>query len=200
MRTVLTVDGSKIVRAMVSHHLARYACRIIEAADREVKKGLLYGYAFPMTDRLVKAFIHERAADRDRDEIRRIQSRFQAAFERLREAYRKASPRGRSHVEFWMRRTQFAVEWLDMAIACADLGKMLGDGLKPGTLLTPQQKQSALASLDGLLDRSRSLIEMIAGDAKHIGDLGQIANMNQHVHRYLKKKRSELESRASKPL
>lgn len=164
-----------------------HAYRMIEVADRQVKNGLLYGYAFPMTDRLIKAFIHERAADRDRDEIRRIRPQFQAAIERLREAHRKASPRGQPYVEFWMRRTQFALEWLDLALACADLGKLLAGEI------APDRRQTVLAAFDGLLDRSRSLIELIAGDASHLGDLGQIANLNQHVHRALKSERDRWE-------
>jgi len=156
------------------------AYRIIEAADREVKKGLLYGYAFPMTDGLIKTFIHERVAERDRDEIRRIRPQFQAAVERLSEAHRKASARGRPYVEFWIRRTQFAVGWLDMAVACADVGKMLVD---PNVA---EQRLSVLKAVDDLLARSKSLIELITGDTKHIGDLGQIANLNRHVHRTLR--------------
>lgn len=144
-----------------------------------------------MTDRLTKAFIHERVADRDQGEIRRIQPQFQAAFERLKKAHRKASSRGRPYVEFWMRRTQFAVEWLDMTVACADLGKMLGDPL------ASEPRASVLAAVDGLLARSKALIELIVGDAKHMGDLGQIANLNQHVHRYLKGLRAELAGRCN---
>ena len=171
------------------------ACRLIEEADRQVRKGLLYGYAFPMTEGLVKAFVYDRVPDRDREEIRRIQAQFQAALGRFASAREKSSCRGRPLVEFWMRRTQFAIDWLDMAVACAGLGRLLGDRLQPGARLTPGQKQSALAALDGLLDRSRALIELIAGDAGHIGDLGQIANLNQHVHRYLKKVRADVAGR-----
>ena len=32
-KTVLMVDGRKVVRTMVTRHLARYACHVIEAAD-----------------------------------------------------------------------------------------------------------------------------------------------------------------------
>jgi CheY-like chemotaxis protein len=32
-KTVLMVDGRKVVRTMVTRHLARYACRVIEASD-----------------------------------------------------------------------------------------------------------------------------------------------------------------------
>ena len=175
------------------------ACRIIEVADRLVRKSMLYGYAFPMTDGNIKAFL-DGAAHRDRDAIHQIQPLFQSAFGLFSAARRKASPHGLPHVDFWLWRTQFAVEYLDLAVACSDLGKMLGDGLKPGALLTPDQKQSALVALDALLDRSRTLIELVANDAKHKGDLGQIANMNQHVHRTLRDLRVEVTNRASKTL
>jgi len=33
MRTVLTVDDSKVVRSMVARHLKDYGCRVVEAAD-----------------------------------------------------------------------------------------------------------------------------------------------------------------------
>lgn len=33
MKTVLTVDDSQVVRAMVTRHLQRYGCSILEAAD-----------------------------------------------------------------------------------------------------------------------------------------------------------------------
>ena len=173
------------------------AYRMLEVADHQVKGSMLYGYAFVLTPYKLKDFIDERAADRDRDkeDIRRIRPQFQAACDRFRDARGKASPGGRPYAEFWMRRAQFAVDWLDLLVACADLGKTLGDRLKPGALLAPVQKQSALTVVDGLLDRSRSLIELIAGDAKHLGDLGQIANLNQHVHRYLKKVRADVAER-----
>jgi len=32
-KTVLMVDGRKVVRTMVTRHLARYACRVVEASD-----------------------------------------------------------------------------------------------------------------------------------------------------------------------
>jgi hypothetical protein len=134
----------------------------------------------------LKVFIYERVAERDREEIRQIQPRFQAAFETFREAGRKASPTGRPYVEFWMRRTQFAVEWLDLLVACADLGNILGNPL------APEHRACALVAVEGLLARSKALIELIIGDAKHMGDLGQIANLNQHIHRYLKGLRTDI--------
>ena len=35
MSTVLTVDGSKVARSMVTRHLQRYGCTILEAANGE---------------------------------------------------------------------------------------------------------------------------------------------------------------------
>ena len=169
------------------------AYRCIEVADREVRQGLLYGYAFPMTEKLLRTLIRHGV---DREGINRIRPQFQAACDRLRAAREKASPAGLPYVEFWLRRTQFAVDWLEMLLAVGDLNALLGEKLQPDARLDPARKQSALTSLDGLLARSRALIELIVGDAGHIGDLGQIANMNHHVHRYLKKVRADVAGRA----
>ena len=54
------------------------------------------------------------------------------------------------------------------------------------------QKQKALESIDQLINHTRELIEIISGDAKHIGDLGQIASLNRYVYEYLNKLRLEL--------
>lgn len=166
--------------------------RLLEAADREVRKGLLYGYAFPMTDRLIATFVQKGV---DREAIQTIRPQFKAVLEHFTAARAVASSGGLKYVDFWIKRTQFAVDWLDLAIASADFGKILGDCMETGLPLAPGVKVAALRALDGLIDRSRSLIELIAGDASHIGDLGQIANLNQHVHRYLLKLRIEITSR-----
>jgi hypothetical protein len=176
------------------------ACRLIEGADRQVRKSMLYGYAFPMTEGLLKAFVYGRAADRDRQDIQRIQPQFQAACERFVAARAKSSPGGRPYVDFWTIRTQFAVAWLDLALACADLGTIMGTDLQPGAALAPECRQAALSAVDGLVERSRSLIQRVVNDAKHIGDLGQIANLNQHVYRCLRGVRAEVAGRAEKGL
>ena len=85
-----------------------------------------------------------------------------------------------------------------MGLEAADLGKLLGDARKPGRELTAEQKEKALAATDQLLSHTKALIEIIVSDAKHIGDLGQIASMNRYLYQYLLNLRADLASRPVK--
>ncbi len=167
------------------------ALRTIEKADRLVKKGPLYGYAFPMDTRLIASFIDNGV---DHDAIGQVRPLFESALASLVVAHEKAAAHGVEHVEFWLKRTRFAIQWLDLAVACAQVGRSLtkdGSGLR--TLADQARKADVLAALDGLLEQSRALIELVASDAGHICDLGQIANINHHVHRYLETVRAAAE-------
>lgn len=166
--------------------------RIIEAADREVRTGLLYGYAFLFTSKLVDAFLH---SGLDRPAMAHIRPQFQSALDCFKSARAHASDNGIQFVDFWIKRTQFALDWLEMACLCDDLGKQLGPALKPESPVTADQQKTALAAYDTILDRSRKLIELIAGDARHIGDLGQIAGMNRYLHQYLIQRCAEMANR-----
>jgi len=55
-----------------------------------------------------------------------------------------------------------------------------------------------LAAADGLLRDAKALIEIITSDAKHIGDLGQIASLNRYVYDYLRELRTDLARRPLK--
>ena len=168
------------------------AQRLLEKADHEIKRSL-YGFAFAFEGAMAGKF-----GGVDRQAIDRIRPQLVAALEPLRRAREQASPAGKERVDFWVKRTQFGIDWMDLGVAAADLGKMLGDARKAGQPLTAQQKQEALAAMDQLLARARALIEIIVSDAKHIGDLGQIASLNRYVYRYLLDLRADLASRPLK--
>ena len=55
-----------------------------------------------------------------------------------------------------------------------------------------------MAAADGLLRDAKALIEIITSDAKHIGDLGQIASLNRYVYDYLRELRTDLARRPLK--
>lgn len=168
------------------------AHRNIESIDRMIRRSVLYGHSFLFGDSLIQYFLHHGV---DLPAIEKARSCFQDALDLL-ESLRFRSANMRRHIiDFWIARTRFAIEWIDMAIACGALGRLLGESIQPGASIASQQKSGGLQGYDDLLSRSRSLIELIANDANHIGDLGQIANLNQHLHRYLIQRRSELASR-----
>jgi hypothetical protein len=183
----------RLVGAAAAEDFER-ACRLVEKVDRQIRKGITYGYAFLLSAHLIQSFIQNGV---DRNAISQIRPQFQLALEHFLSARIKASEDGRSCLDFWIRRTQFAVQWLDLACACDDLGKILQNGLSPGTNLTVKQRQAALTTLDSLLSRSRQVIELITGDVRHIGDLGQIANLNQHARHYFDELRQEIANRRS---
>lgn len=155
-----------------------HAQRILERADREIKK-TLYGFAFAWPEA-----IPGKLGGVNREAIAQIRPQFEAAVASLRLAREKATKEGRARVEFWLKRTEFGIGWLDLGVETADLGKLLGPALKTQTPLTKDQKQQALESVDQLINHTRELIEIISSDAKHIGDLGQIASLNRYVYGY----------------
>ena len=57
------------------------------------------------------------------------------------------------------------------------------------------RQRAALKAADDLIHHARELIEIIVTDARHIGDLGQIASLNQYVYKYLNDLRSDLANR-----
>lgn len=69
----------------------------------------------------------------------------------------------------------------DFSVAAAHFGKILSDPRKARTRLAAEQRQKALATTEKLLTDTWALIGIIARDAKHIGELGQIASMNLFV-------------------
>lgn len=182
--------------------------RVLEAADREVRYSLLWGYAFLMTPRLVPALMR----GVDREGIARVVPQFRRAIEWFDAARPHSSKGGRRHVEFWASRTRFALDWLDMVVACADLGALLGENVlaaalpttpqpgltfsqdNPGSIpaLRTEQRTCALSALDALISRAEELIRSIAADAKTPGDLGQIAALNQFVLRVLRDLQDEI--------
>ncbi|MSO21715.1 MAG: hypothetical protein EXQ58_00370 [Acidobacteria bacterium] len=168
------------------------ALRTLEKADREIKKNL-YGFAFAF-----EGAMQSKLKRVNREAIEQIRPQFESAAEQLRRAHQKAGMRDKGHVDFWLKRTQFAIQWLDLGVAAADLGRLLGDALQPGTGLTREQKQKALAAMNKLLLGAEALIEIIVSDAKHIGDLGQIASLNRYVYRYLHELRADLSGRPLK--
>ena len=117
----------------------------------------------------------------------------------LQQARANATPAGKAQVDFWLKRTQFGIAWLDLGVATADLGQLLGAARKAGSPLTAEQKMNALAATDKLIRDARAMIEIIVSDAKHIGDLGQIASLNRYVYRYLIDLRADLAGRPLKP-
>lgn len=149
--------------------------RAIEVADRKIRPGPLYGYAFVFNENLIKTFLDQGVNHAAINEVKPL---FELAHDHFVRAMGRSSARGRPYLEFWIKRTRFAIDWLDFVTACADCGQVIRQ----------QGHQQASKSLEELLARSRKLIELIAGDASHCGDLGQIANLNQHVHRYLKER------------
>jgi hypothetical protein len=166
-----------------------HAHRMIEVVDRQVRGGITYGYAFLLTSKLIKAFMQYGV---DRNAIADIRRQFLSALEALRAARAKGPARA-PYVEFWIKRTQFAIEWMDMVCMCDDLGQIVGREYQLGMPLSPEQRRNALSTFDEILSRLRSLIELIASDAGHIGDLGQIANINQHAYRHLRELRAAIE-------
>lgn len=168
------------------------AQRILEKTDHEIKTSL-YGFAFsfPTT-------IPGKLKGANREAVARIRSQFEAAVAPLRRAREKATKPGRARVDFWLKRTEFGIRWLDFGVEVADLGKLIGRTRETRTDLTPDQKEKALVAADQLLGHTRELIEIIASDAGHIGDLGQIAALNLYVYQYLKELRSDLAKRSPK--
>ena len=165
------------------------AQRILEKADHEIKK-TLYGFAFSWPETIPGML-----GGVDREAIAKIRPQFESAVAMLRQAREKATKEGLSRVEFWLKRTEFGIGWLDLGVETADLGKLLGPDLKIQIPLTQDQKQKSLESVDQLLNHTRELIEIISSDAKHIGDLGQIASLNRYVYGYFRQLHLELAQR-----
>ena len=162
------------------------ALQTIEKVDREVKK-CLYSFAFSF-----EGAMENKLKGVDQEAIDRIRPQLERAAAQLRRAGLKASERGIGYVDFWLKRTQFAIQWLDLGVAGASLGRTLGEARPLSAALTAEQKQNALALTDKLITDAKALIEIIVSDAKHIGDLGQIACLNRYVHRYLNELRADL--------
>ncbi len=166
------------------------AQRILEKADREIKK-TLYGFAFAWPE-TIPAML----GGVDREAIAKIRPQFEAATEALHRSRNKATKEGSARVEFWLKRTEFGIGWLNLGIEAADLGKLLGPDLKSQKPLAQDQKRKALESIDQIILHSRELIEIISSDAKHIGDLGQIASLNRYAYGYFSELRIELSQRS----
>jgi hypothetical protein len=168
------------------------AQRILEKADHEIKKAL-YGFAFPWPETIPGML-----GGVDQDTIARIRPMFESALSILFRARKKATKEGLPRVEFWLKRTQFGIGWLDLGAETAALGKLLGPDIKTQTPLKRELKQKSLESLDHLLIHTRELIELIMSDAGHIGDLGQIASLNRYVYEYFGNLRLEFAQRSIK--
>jgi len=167
--------------------------RALEVADRYVRKGLLYGLAFPMTDGLVKALVRHGF---DMPSIASGKELFQNALDHFERAEGQATPRHFGLVSFWRSRTRLAVEWMEMTRECHELGKILGAEIEPDSLLTQLQKDDAMRLLESLVSRVEGMIQSVVNDARHKGDLGQIANMNTHVLKCLRELRADISGRS----
>lgn len=128
----------------------------------------------------------------DREAIDRIRPQLERAAAIMFSARLKAAERGIGYIDFWLKRTHFAIQWLNLGVATANLGQVLGEAGQRGAPLTAEQKRQAITVADKLVMDSKALIEIIVSDAKHIGDLGQIAAMNRCVYRYLNELRADL--------
>ena len=165
------------------------ALQTLENADRDVKKHL-YGFAFAWITAMEEKFRHV-----DREAVERLRAQYVKATGELRRAREHATGQGRDRVDFWLKRTDFGIRWLDLSVEAADLGGMLGNSLKAGSPLATDEKQRALAAADQLLAGVRSLIGVIVTDAKSPGDLGEIASLNRYVYQYLIQFREDLARR-----
>ena len=168
------------------------AMRSLERTDRYVKEHL-HGFAFPWITAMDSKFhgVNRKAVDW-------VRAQYEIARGDLQKAREGASANGRERVDFWWKRTNFGIKWLDIGVEAADIGKMLGPSLKDGAPLAEKQKQEALAATDKLLADARSLIEIIISDAKSRGDLGEIASLNRFVYENLIEFRKDLEGRGVK--
>lgn len=156
--------------------------RSLEVADRHVRKSSLYGMAFPMTDRLIGGLIQMGVGDQmNLKDISEGRALFERAFDWFDKARASVISDRSNYINFWWTRTRLAIDWLDMMVTCGRLGAVLGEGVASGVPLDAKQKQLALTMLDALSDQIEGMIRMIARDASHQGDLGQVANMNWHV-------------------
>lgn len=167
------------------------AQHILENADHEIKK-TLYGFAFAWPE-TIPGMINGVY----REAIAKIRPRFEAAIAALQQAKKKTTKEGLHLVEFWLKRTEFGIGWLDLGIETADFGKLLGPALQTQNPLTQDQKLKAIESVDKLINHTRELIEIISSDAKHIGDLGQIASLNRYVYGYFRQLHLELTQRST---
>ena len=134
----------------------------------------------------------------NRETTARIRTLYEQSAECLRRARENASEDGEALVEFWLRCADFAIRWLDIGVAAADLGELLGTenlgterlGTEPLGRVSGEQRERAVRAIDGLLRQSEDLIRTIVPDARHLGDLGQIASLNRYVLAYLRRLRS----------
>jgi hypothetical protein len=165
------------------------ALRAIEKSDRDVKEHL-YGFAFPWITAIADKF-----KGVDREAVAKLRGQYESIGSDLRKARENASPQGRERVDFWQKRTDFAIRWLDVGVQAADIGKLLGPGLKTGAPLPAAKKQEALAATDRLLVAAKAMIEVIVSDAKSPGDCGQVASLNRFVYDHLIEFRQDLASR-----
>jgi hypothetical protein len=164
--------------------------RLIEQADRLVRQGLAYGYAFVLTFKLFQSIIRHGV---DQPTIQQIKPLFQSALEAF-ESARAKGPAHSPYVDFWISRTRFALDWFDMISACAKLGPILGPGEPLGSTLVPSRRDEALSAIEAILVQLRSLLQPIIADARDLGDLGQIANINRHACRYFMELRDEIKA------
>ena len=159
----------------------RAAMQLLERADREIKRDL-YGFAFAF-----QGALQSKLKGVNREAVGRTRRLFVQALHHLRLAEEKSSDEGRALVGFWIRCTEFAVAWLDMGMKAADLGQIVGPDAAYETRLSPEQREHARHLVEQLFRDSEALIHLIVPDARHLGDLGQIAALNQHVVAYLRK-------------
>ncbi|HWB98979.1 MAG TPA: alpha-glucuronidase family glycosyl hydrolase [Bryobacteraceae bacterium] len=168
------------------------ALRVLEAADRDVKKSL-YGFAFPF-----EGVVENKRKGVKRDAVSRIRAQFVQAQNLFASSSAVATPGGRPTVEFWRSRTEFAVRFLDFGVAVAGLGRLLGKETESGAPLPAGQRRQAVQAIDQLLSSARQSIELLAEDVREPGDRGQIASMNRYVMSYLRRLRADVDARVER--
>lgn len=176
---------TKLVGAPAASDFER-VLRTLERADREAKD-YLYGFAFAFEGALAN-----KLNGVNRAAIARLRPQFSKAAEDLRRARAKTAGPARAPIDFWLKRTQVAIGWLDLGVAAADLGRLLGEIRRSGIPLTTEQKKKALAATDSMQREARVLIELVASDARSPGDLGQVASMNRYIYDWLAELRADL--------
>ena len=141
-------------------------------------EGSNYGFAFPVPNMMMKFW----KAGPTPAYLAQARSGYQSALEAARRAQVKARPAGRSFVDFWVGRLEFAVGYVETVEAVH----------RAATAEAASNRREALRETEAALASLRGALESYARVARTRTDLGAIAVVNEFGCRALETKIAEL--------
>jgi hypothetical protein len=137
------------------------------------------GLTFPVPGMIMKHWTPTPMSDALKDD----REGYRRALEAATSALRRASPKGRPYVEYWVGRLEFGIGYLDTVEAVRLAATAEADG----------DAEEAVAHARRAVESARVALEAYARVVKDRSDLGAIAVLNEYVYRTLRAKLAELE-------